>query len=321
MKGFNQLVSIIIPYYNNSETIKSTLKSLDEQIYKNIEIVIIDDNSEVGLPNLDSFHHLKILYKKNPKNLGASASRNIGMRYAKGDFIQFLDADDVISPNKIYEQIEKLKNNLDNIAFGDWAYFLTLDRLEEINENKYFRKNFYPSDYLYDLNNYFDRMMPIHSYLIPKKIIDKSTGWDETITLGDDGEFMNRIIPLANELIYTINCYSFYRRGDPKSLSHRRDYKSIISSLKCTESYEQVIKTFYPKNEKLIESIIYRYTLNYHIFFDDKISGLFIRNKVINEYKSKFPLIGSKRSIWLQKVLGLHNYLVFKKLLKKYFGL
>ncbi|WP_026903759.1 glycosyltransferase family 2 protein [Pedobacter glucosidilyticus] len=317
----NILVSVIIPYYNNENVIEDTLFSLENQVYKNIEIIIIDDNSVLKLPSLKKFKHLNILYKKNKENLGASVSRNIGLSYAKGELIQYLDADDIISANKISKQVEAINYKLDSIAFGDWCYFEALEDLENINnQNKYFKKQFISCDYLYELNNYFDRMMPIHSYLIPKKIIDKSTGWDETITLGDDGEFMNRIIPFANELIYTPNCYSFYRRGNIQSLSHRRDFKSTISSLKCTESYEKVIKTFYPKNNNLIESIIYRYTLNYHIFFDDKINGLFIKNKVKNEYKSKFSFIGSKRSIWLQKVLGLHNYLVFKKLLKKYFG-
>ncbi|WP_154285844.1 glycosyltransferase family 2 protein [Pedobacter puniceum] len=319
-ESFNRLVSIIIPYYNNSKTIKSTLKSLDNQVYKNIEILIIDDNSDLDIPNLDNFNHLNIFYKRNQKNYGASASRNIGLSYAKGDFIQFLDADDIISPNKIYEQVKKLENNLDGIAFGDWAYFINNNESKNINENKYFRRNFDSADYLYELNNYFNRMMPIHSYLIPKKIIDKSTGWDETITLGDDGEFMNRIIPLANGLLYTPNCYAFYRRGNTQSLSHRRDHVSILSSLKCTESYEKVIKSFYPKNLKLIDSVVYRYTLNYHIFFDDKINGLFIKNKILNEYKSQFSFIGSKHSIWSQKILGLYNYLMLKKQLKKYFG-
>ena len=108
------LISVVIPYYKKKPYICRTIKSVLEQSYRKIEIIIIYDD-----PDLNDFFFLKKIIKnnkkirlyKNKKNFGASKSRNIGIQHAKGNYIALLDGDDVWSKNKINLQIRFMKND------------------------------------------------------------------------------------------------------------------------------------------------------------------------------------------------------------------
>ena len=108
-------VSVIIPYYKTVNYIESTVKSVLNQTYKNFEIIIIyDDNNQKDFKFIQS---LKLLDKRikiisNKKNIGAGLSRNIGIRNCKGDYICFIDSDDLWEKNKLSKQLNfMMKNN------------------------------------------------------------------------------------------------------------------------------------------------------------------------------------------------------------------
>lgn len=103
------LISIIIPTYNNVHTICSTLESCFNQTYSNIEIIVIDDGSaddtkKILEPYIQK-KQITYIYKTNGR---AASARNIGLTHAKGEFIQFLDADDILLPEKLSMQISYL---------------------------------------------------------------------------------------------------------------------------------------------------------------------------------------------------------------------
>ncbi len=106
------LVSIIIPYFKKKNHIKLTIKSILNQRYKNIEIIIIYDNSNKN--ELKFIEKIKKLDKRiqiivNNKNIGAGASRNKAIKKSKGKYIAFLDADDLWRPKKLQKQISYMK--------------------------------------------------------------------------------------------------------------------------------------------------------------------------------------------------------------------
>ena len=100
------LVSIIIPTHNRKEFLIKALDSVLNQTYRNIEVIIIDDASTDGTGDLIlSYNDERIKYFKNSSNLYAAESRNIGIQNSNGNFIAFLDDDDIWLPEKLEQQI------------------------------------------------------------------------------------------------------------------------------------------------------------------------------------------------------------------------
>jgi teichuronic acid biosynthesis glycosyltransferase TuaG len=119
----NSKVSIIIPYYKKRIFFLDTLKSVINQTYKNFEIIIIyDDESQADLVYLKKIikFNKKIKLLINKKNLGAGYSRNKGIKYSKGKFIAFLDADDLWDKKKLSIQINFMRNK--KINFSHTSY-------------------------------------------------------------------------------------------------------------------------------------------------------------------------------------------------------
>ncbi len=119
------LVSIIIPCFNAEDYVRECINSALAQTYEHIEIICVDNNSTDGTLNV-----LNDYATKNPQKIivisermkGAAAARNKGLSVAKGDWIQFLDADDLILPEKIKTQIELQKDNDIDLIVGN-CYF------------------------------------------------------------------------------------------------------------------------------------------------------------------------------------------------------
>jgi len=108
------LVSVIIPYFKKKKFIKETVNSVIQQSYKNLEIIIVyDDSSTADMEYINEIKNLdeRIRVIINPDLHGAGYARNTGILYAKGDYIAFLDADDIWELTKIDEQINFMKKN------------------------------------------------------------------------------------------------------------------------------------------------------------------------------------------------------------------
>jgi len=112
---FTGKISVIIPTYNSREYICEAIESVLRQSYKNYEIIVIDDGStDDTVRLLDSkYRGLRIV---SQKNAGLATARNTGLKLAKGDYIQFLDADDTILPGKFEETITYFEKGYDVIS-------------------------------------------------------------------------------------------------------------------------------------------------------------------------------------------------------------
>ncbi|MDD4294806.1 MAG: glycosyltransferase family A protein [Candidatus Omnitrophica bacterium] len=108
--------SIIIPAYNRQKYLKIAVESVLAQSFNDYELIIIDDasndNTESYIKNISTIHH-SINYIKNPKNLGISKSRNVGLKNAKGEFICFLDSDDRFRHDKLQITYNYIKEKTD----------------------------------------------------------------------------------------------------------------------------------------------------------------------------------------------------------------
>lgn len=140
------IVSVIIATYKREVSLKRALESLVNQTYKIIEIVVVDDNANCQwnkkvekIINELNLNH-RIIYIQNEKNKGSAETRNIGINASSGDYITFLDDDDIYLPNKIKNQIEHMMGNNSDYCITDLNLYDENERLIEKRNRKYIRE-------------------------------------------------------------------------------------------------------------------------------------------------------------------------------------
>lgn len=115
------LVSIIMPSWNTGQFIAESIQSVINQTYTNWELLIVDDCSSDNTDEIiNGFDDSRIRYFKNEKNSGAALTRNRAMREAKGEWIAFLDSDDLWAPEKLDKQIKFMKKNKYIFSYHDF---------------------------------------------------------------------------------------------------------------------------------------------------------------------------------------------------------
>ena len=129
------LVSVVIPTYNRPDYVSRAIDSVLEQTYPSFEIIVIDDASETDLTPLKE-NYPQVTFLKNEQNRGACYSRNRGLQEAKGTYINFLDDDDELFPEKIELQVQKFQES-QNPKVG----MITAHALDIRSGEKVLRKN------------------------------------------------------------------------------------------------------------------------------------------------------------------------------------
>ena len=126
----SSLISVILPVYNREAFVAEAVQSILRQTYRNFELIIIDDgSSDSSLEVVRNINDSRIKILKNDKNLGVSASRNRGIQEAKGEFIAFMDSDDISAPERFWKQLKLLKNKPEIDICGSWVQFLNSDKI------------------------------------------------------------------------------------------------------------------------------------------------------------------------------------------------
>lgn len=172
-KSNEKCMSIIVPTYNSSRTLSACLESIANQTYKNIELIVVDNNSADNTKDIAE-KYTKHVYNKGPER---SAQRNYGVRRAKGDYVMIIDSDMELSPEVAAECIEQFsKDKITGIiipeeSFGEgfWAQAKQLER------------SFYLG---------VDWMEAARCF--PKKIYDQLGGYNEDMVSGEDWDLSQR---------------------------------------------------------------------------------------------------------------------------------
>ncbi|MBD3789204.1 MAG: glycosyltransferase [Campylobacterales bacterium] len=239
------LVSVLIPLYNANRYISECLDSIICQTYKNLEVIIIDDgstdNSLAIAREYETLHrHIKVYSQQNS---GASAARNKAFAYAKGEYIQYIDADDCLHEDKIMVQMQNmLEEETATLCFGKCEYFYKdkkniLERDMEI----YRQKQFDPCEFLYMMWLNAEAIPPL-GYLMHRSLIEASGGWNEALSNNDDGEFFARVILASKNIIFVPKSISYYRTDTPGSLSKEISQRASLSYIRSIELYVQHVK-------------------------------------------------------------------------------
>ncbi len=242
------LVSVIIPVYNAEAYIAGSIQNVLNQTYPNIEIIVVNDGStDQSLTVAKSFesNQVKVFSQTNK---GASAARNYGLKEAKGVFIQFLDADDLLSTNKIEEQVKLLINNPQKLAICCSVHFLEGEDFlkKELGHCWFQEESDDPIDFLIKLyggnaiNERYGGMIQPNAWLAPMEIIREAGFWNEEITVDDDGEFFCRVLLASKGTRYAYNAVNYYRmHASGTNLSAQRSKKAMLSIFLSTQLKEK----------------------------------------------------------------------------------
>ena len=193
LQNINVKISVIIPTFNRGNLIGNSIKSVLNQTFKNIEILIIDDGSTDNTKQeVEKFQDSRIKYVQLKENKGGSNARNVGIKMATGQYISFQDSDDVFYPNKLEKQLKNLVNKSSNLDFckikviynDSYSYFVP----SEIRE-----KRIECGDFINEFVSY-GNFISTQAILI-KKFLMKKYLFDPNMTRLQDYDILLRMIP------------------------------------------------------------------------------------------------------------------------------
>lgn len=214
------LVSILIPAYNAEKWLADTLRSALAQTWLNKEIIVVDDGSRDGtLALARSFESVGVKVATQ-KNSGASAARNHAFKLCQGEFIQWLDADDLLAPAKIEKQMAVFEAGADKrvLLSSGWGRFMFRTSRAEFGVNGLW-EDLSAQEWLTRklAHNLF---FPPLVWLVSRELTEAAGPWDERLSLDDDGEYFCRVIMASRGIQFVPGAQSFYRMSGFGSLSN-----------------------------------------------------------------------------------------------------
>lgn len=214
------LVSILIPAYNAERWLPETLHSAIGQTWERKEIIVVNDGSRDRTLEIARSFSSDIVKVFTQQNQGAAATRNNAFSFSQGDYIQWLDADDLLGPEKIALQMEALGNpgNPRILLSGEWGSFM----------HRPSRTKFIPSSLWCDLSRseWLMRKMEGNTYmqtaswLVSRELTQAAGPWDTRLLGDDDGEYFCRVLLASDGVRFVPGAKVYYRQAGAGTLSY-----------------------------------------------------------------------------------------------------
>jgi glycosyltransferase involved in cell wall biosynthesis len=218
-------VSVLIPCYNAQMYIGETLESVFNQTWKNLEIIVVDDGSTDGSAAIVEAFSGGLVKLIRQDSKGAAAARNRAFAASTGDFVQFLDADDLIDKDKIAVQLARLQDCPNSVATAQWGRFWNdPDETKFVPETNW--EDLDPVEWLVRSRTDGLGMLFPALWLMPRAVAEAAGPWNERLSLGDDGEYFTRIALAADQILFCPRARCRYRSGVPGSLSGSKNWVS-----------------------------------------------------------------------------------------------
>ena len=191
------LVSVVIPSYNAEQTLKKTLLSVAAQMeqYSNFEVIIIDDGSTDKTSDIiHQFEQWDKRFKSvKQENRGVSAARNKGVEIARGDYIAFLDADDLFLKNSLFERMRALVEEDDPDMLGVFCPAVFIDSDGNVIRTDRQFDYYLPGDRLY-FSSMPESVFNPSCVIVKKREFIIAGGFDETIAPAEDYDLWHRMM-------------------------------------------------------------------------------------------------------------------------------
>jgi len=316
----DKLVSVIVPTYNRGCFIRETINSALNQTYQNFEIIIIDDGSTDNTKEIiKSFNDNRIKYVFQKHSGLPASSRNTGIKIAKGEYIAFLDSDDLWFPLKLEKQIKAIERNPDKLLISTNGIifpsifkikFLSLNKDKEIFFKELLKKNII-------INS---------SVLMKKNLVNKIGFLDENIILksGEDHDYWLRILNYKDKSILILKDVLIKYRDHTQSRVSQ--YKKSNFFLRRYKKKAYIYKKYIDYDptylKKILKGILYQYKLSKlkEALFNKKISfSKFLKTKNIKPIDKILSLIDyftnliiftgfAEKSIFLSNIIKYFKY-------------
>lgn len=318
-------VSVIIPCFNAAAYLETTIRSVLDQSYHNLELIIVDDGStDHSVSIVRSIKDDRIRLITQP-NRGSIFARNEGLKNATGQYIQFLDADDILSSDKIKTEVAMLSEYPDALV---WCSTIKFEEDMEVGENidpAYLYNTHDPVEFILGLNgiNGLVGMIQPNAYMFASSKLAQIGYFNELVNRSpdDDSEFFSRVILASDSILYDGRSKNFYRVPRTGSLSKVKSREAVMAHfntvcLKFTNIRSKRdgdrIQLLFAKH---LANLAYSYG---HLYPDilDRIIGY-----IKNELKQPVPL--ELMGGWFRKsaqLIGFRNTIKIKRLLYKIKG-
>jgi len=236
----DELVSIIIPAYNAEYWISDTIRSALSQTWPKKEIIVVDDGSTDNTLAIARTFESEIVKVVAQQNKGASAARNAGLCFSQGSYIQWLDADDLLAPDKISHQLKCAHSGQDSrvLLTSSFGTFFFCHERAKVSPTVLWQ-DLLPADWLLNKFNGNVWMNPA-VWLVSRKLTELAGPWNERLVRDNDGEYICRVVAASERVQFVGEGMSYYRVGNQSSLSTSisdRACESLVLSLSLCIQY------------------------------------------------------------------------------------
>ncbi|MBX9757797.1 MAG: glycosyltransferase family 2 protein [Beijerinckiaceae bacterium] len=211
-------VSVLIPCYNAAKFIGETLDSVLSQTWAVTQIVVVDDGStDESIAEVERIKDSRVQLIRQA-NRGQTAALNVCLQASTGDYVQYLDADDLLAPGKIDAQMRRLVEHPSAVATCEWSRFVTSPDEASFTPDLTWRDHA-PLDWLHADRSGRGSMMFPAMWLIPATVAKAAGPWNEELTLNNDAEYFTRVVLAASSVLFCPGARVYYRSGVSGSLS------------------------------------------------------------------------------------------------------
>jgi glycosyltransferase involved in cell wall biosynthesis len=299
------LVSILIPAFNAEEWIKDTIKSAVDQTWPRKEIIIVDDGSRdqtLSIARQFASQQVSIVTQANQ---GVCAARNRAFSMCQGDYIQWLDADDLMAPDKIERQMQALHHGTPEriVLSSAWGEFMYRPH----------RAQFVPTALWNDLSpvEWLLRKMGqnLHmqtaTWLVSRELTEAAGPWNPQLLVNNDGEYFCRILLASCGTRFIPEARVLYRMSDFNRVSYigqsEPKMESLFLSMRLHIDYLRSLE-----DTKRVRTVCVKYLQSWlHHFYPERLD-------IVNQAEQLAATLGGRLEIprlswkyaWIQKAFG-----------------
>lgn len=294
------LVSVVIPTYSRNDMLERAINCIQKQTHQNLDIIVVDDNppeSEFRLSTQKIMQKYvedkRIRYIQNPKNLGGSGARNVGIEASKGEYIAFLDDDDVYYPDKIEKQLQVfLDSNSEKLA-------LVYCDVEHVGKNNHVDcviKKRYKGNCLYEAIE--DDCLASTSMWLVKKSLLESVGNFSIVPCKQDSTVILKLLEKGYEVDFVPEVLCSYRNvasGVRISLGPKKVEGELMFYDACCKVYDRMT----PKQIRYIE---FSFAKRLYILYSQR------------KQAGKENMIAERKKMWRLRPAASAAFLIRRKL-------